>query len=268
MSTGLIVNNADGDPIISTEEDNQYLWGENYASGGVTYYGTQTLALSSGEANVSTMYAQSNGVVFSGRNKLLFATVPSANVTAAGISGYTNGGLIGLNFKNQKIRTQGVSNHTMTLYLPNVMNNFTGADQGYGLNVYRPNGNVMWSSNCQGHFDILATGTWDGIGNGVGVVQSGNFYTDITIDNALGPFYVLLNGTFLHSNDTNTVTHRRCYEFRYPASGSTFTMRLHNHIAEATNGSSNTSGTSGWSGQTGWSARFTVGYYMIVRIRP
>jgi len=262
MSTGLIVNNADGDPIISTEEDNQYLWGDNYTSGGVTYYGTTTLALSSGAANIGTMHAQSNGVVFSGRNKLLFATVPSANVTAAGISGYTNGGIIGLNFRNQEIRTQGVSNHTMTLYLPNVMNNFTGSESGYGLNVYRPNGNVMWSSNCQGHFDILATGTWDGIGaTGVGVVQAGNVYTDITIDNALGPFYVLLNGTFLDSNTANTVTHRRCYEFRYPASGSTFTMRLHNHIANGPTG-----GT--WNGQTGFSARFTVGYYMIVRVRP
>jgi len=255
MSIGLIVNNNDGDPIISTEEDNQYLWGDDYVSGGVTFYGTRTKALASGTADISGLHADSNGVVFSGRNKLLFAKVPSANVTAAGISGYTNGGFIGLSFRNQDINTQGVSNHTMTLYQPNVMNNFTGSESGYGLNVYRPNGNVMWSSNCQGHFDILAIGDFSS------VVPSTDTYFDILLDNALGPFYVLLNGTFLDSNTANTITHRRCYEFRYPASGSTFVMRLHNHIANGPTSST-------WNPQTGNNARFTVGYYMIVRIRP
>ena len=281
MSTGLIVNNADGDPIISTEDDNQYLWGENYIKDGVTYYGTTDITLSSGSADISSMLERT-GVVFNGRNKLLFATVPSANVTSAGISGYTNGGFIGLrrpqwisvDTQSQKIITQGVSNHTMTLYQPNVMNNFTAAEQGYGINVYDSGGDIMWSSNAQGHFDIVAVGSWSPVGiygsNGVaysgGAVSSSNLSTDILLDNSLGPFYVLLNGTVLdleYAANSQDQVYRRCYEFRYPASGSTFTMRLHNHIADT-----DTQGQSGWSPNVGSGARYSVGYYMIVRIRP
>jgi len=272
MSTGLIVNNVDGDPIISTEDDNQYLWGENYTKDGVVYYGTTDITLSSGSADISSMLERT-GVVFSGRNKLLFATVPSANVTSAGISGYTNGGFIGLRYpqwQSQKIITQGVSNHTMTLYQPNVMNNFTGADQGYGLNVYRPDGDIMWSSNAQGHFDIIAVGSWSPVGiygsNGVaysgGAVSSSNLSTDILLDNSLGPFYVLMNGTVLDLDPTGGI-YRRCYEFRYPASGNTFTMRLHNHRANT-----DTEAQSNWAPNVGSGAFYSVGYYMIVRVRP
>jgi len=225
MSVGLIINNVDGDPIINTEDDNQYLWGDNYIKDGVTYYGKTTgINLSSGSADISSMLERT-GVVFSGRNKLLFATVPPSTITPAGISNYTNGGFIGLRYpqwQSQKIITQGVSNHTMTLYQPNVMNNFTLAEQGYGLNVYDSEGDIMWSSNAQGHFDILAVGTWSPVGiygsNGVaysgGVVSSTDLSTDITLNNSLGPFYVLMNGTVLDLELPGI--YRRCYEFRYP----------------------------------------------------
>ncbi len=274
MAYGFEARNANGDILLSTEDDNQFFFIDNYTTGGVTYYGSGNATLASGEDEIAfsdiAATSQSNTYIDLS-NDLFFVNIPSARITNASISGYTNGGFVGTNPGRDGIVFQGVSAGTIPWVKPRSMNNFSGAETGYGINVYNSGGKeggqsaLKWSSNAQGHLDIVAVGRWNTAGLDPDTGAEGNLYLDIPLDN-LNTYthYVLIQNT-LHGGGSALWHRAPCYEFRYADSQPV--IRL--HATYAVGGSA--------IAQSSWVALATAGvpsavipsgFYMIVRERP
>ncbi len=275
MATGFEARNADNDILLSTEDDNQYFWIDNYTVSGVTHYGTGNATLTSGNWGstgktgtipFTDIHLDSSNTDLSLASNLFFINVPEARITSASISGYTNGGFVGTNTSRNALNFQGVTPGTFPWVNPRTMNNFSGAETGYGINVYNSGGQeggqseLKWSSNAQGHLDIVAVGQWS---SAIGV---GELWTDIALTKNKGPYYVLVQHLFgpLSQGSWGIYYRAPCYEFRYP-DGDTMYIRLH--------GSTTTgqyAATNQWSSLilSGHNYTFPPGYYMIVRKRP
>lgn len=279
MAQGFKAYNADGDILLSTEDNNEYFWIEDYTSGGVTNYGTgnATLAGSALEIPFSSIDVDSNNTKLNLSDDLFFINVPSTRVTDAGIDGYPNGGFVALNAKRDAISFQGVSTGTDFPWVkPRTMTNFAGAETGYGINVYNSGGKeggqseLKWSSNAQGHLDIVAVGRWSTL------LQAGEKWFDFgPLSVAKGPYYVLMHHTLGLGVDSGSPYYRApCYEFRYPATGDNMVIRLHASFAypdyaTAPTTSASQAGIHEWTPIIvyGYST-IPPGYYMIVRERP
>ena len=278
MAIGFKALNADGDILLSTEDDNQYFWIDDYTVSGVTYYGSSdgagsAIALSSGQLDVSNINTDSAGTDLDFQKDLFFVHVPSNLIEDANITDYDdNGGFIGRSrFGDSRIVTQGIDDGNLPWVLPRTMNNFSGAETGYGINVYNSGGQeggqseLKWSSNAQGHLDIVAVGLWqDAIDSATS--QNATYpWFDITgLKISDGPYYVLLHDCVGPQYATWQVYRLPCYEFRYPATGENMDIRLHfSGIWGASNSNALYASPSNWVAGTG-----LPGHYMIVRKRP
>ncbi len=271
MAQGFKALNGDGDILLSTEDDNQYFWIDNYTDDNdVEHYGSgnATLVASATSITLSTstiLITDETNVFIDLSNDIFFMNIPSGNVASETISGYGEGGFIGVNLGASAIQFHGVktAEKQYPWVRPRTMNNFAGAETGYGINVYNSGGKeggqseLKWSSNAQGHLDIVAVGLWNSVGT------EGALYIDIPLKVDKGPYYVLLQHTILGGS---TVWYRApCYEFRYPASGNDMVIRCHSNLVTG----ANTQGTSNWTSiRSQYGTLHPSGYYMIVRKRP
>ena len=271
MAQGFKALNGDGDILLSTEDDNQYFWIDNYTDdSNVEHYGSGNATLAAGATSIALStdiirITNAENVFINLSNDIFFMNIPSERVASETISGYGEGGFIGVNLGASAIQFHGVKT-TEKQYpwvRPRTMNNFAGAETGYGINVYNSGGKeggqseLKWSSNAQGHLDIVAVGLW----NSVGTVE-GALYIDIPLKVNKGPYYVLLQNTMFGGS---TVWYRApCYEFRYH-SEEDMVIRCHSNLVYG----ANTQGTSNWASiRSVYSNLHPSGYYMIVRKRP
>lgn len=279
---GFIVRNADGDTLLSTQDDNQFMWIDDYTSSGVTYYASGAATVTGQSSNTyQTLDAiaeakNSNGTTHTTldtTSKLLFLHIPASSIiddTQSNAHKWGNGS--SPNYKGGAFYTDGklfgVSGN-INWMSPRIMNNFTGAMSGYGINVFNSNGaaqaNLIWSSNAQGHLDIVAAGKFDSIGN--------NLWVDYTF-NASTDYYVLVNEATYYTGGSWDFAWRAGVEFYYGSDGNSTGGNVRIRIINSAN--SPPSGTGGIakivSGQisgTGdaWFAGFGTGWYMIVKKR-
>jgi len=273
MAIGFKALNADGDILLSTEDDNQYFWIDDYQVGGVTYYGSSDGAGSLiTDRDLEDIEIASDGTSVDLRKDLLFVNVPSNLIVDASITDYDNGGFIGRSrFGDPRVTTQGVGSGGLPWVLPRTMNNFSGAETGYGINVYNSGGQeggqseLKWSSNAQGHLDIVAVGLWEDAINTATSQNATYPWFDITgLKISEGPYYVLLHDCVGPQFQAWQVFRLPIYEFRYPATGENMDIRLHfSGIWGAQNSNALYASPSNW--VAGWGL---PGHYMIVRKRP
>lgn len=271
MAQGFKALNADGDILLSTEDDNQYFWIDNYTDSGVEHYGSGDATLAAGATSITLstntiLITDETNVFINLSNDIFFMNIPSERVAPETISGYGEGGFIGVNLGASAIQFHGVKTDAgdYPWVRPRTMNNFAGAETGYGINVYNSGGKeggqseLKWSSNAQGHLDIVTVGLW----NSVGTI-GGALYIDIPLKVSKGPYYVLLQNTMFGGS---TVWYRApCYEFRYPSSGDDMVIRCHSNYVPG----ASTQGTSTWASiRSVYGTLHPSGYYMIVRKRP
>tara|TARA_B100001094_G_C18182526_1_gene801776 strand:+ start:2136 stop:2993 length:858 start_codon:yes stop_codon:yes gene_type:complete len=279
---GFIVKNADGDTLLSTQDDNQFMWIDDYTSSGVTYYASGTATVTGQSSNTSqTLDAiaaakNSNGTTHTTLDltaNLLFLHIPASSIiddTQTNAHKWGDG--TSPNYKGGAFyaggQMSGVGSSIKWLS-PRIMNNFTGAMSGYGVNVFDSNGaaqaNLIWSSNAQGHLDIVAAGKFQDIGNNLWV----DYYFDASTD-----YYVLVSQTGFWAPGGNwAIVNRHGVEFYYGSDGNSTGGNVRLRFINAGN---SPSGGQGWGkvisgrmsgGTDPWFTGFGQGWYMIVKKR-